>query len=943
MALFATAEQEYEKGCNLMKQKNTLKSAVDAFAKAEDKGFKKCKIEKFQAHCYLLEDYENLEARRTKLEIVCKEMNDCLMDTAFDDNSYKVLLCEVILGYQWNCIKYIERFLRESLFDNSSLFSEAELEKIGCWLLKETPDDLALNIRAAELGMSVGIKYCYDFYTQKNDTKQMTLYLAKILETKTISDQEKYRALSIMRRKYNVICSEENTTKYLGNCYSLIDDKIEEIPYSERLKSTLQLSCVPIEEKAQDLLRLGKLNLIEKYIGENANIPLVEYYRTVVPEITLEYFSEAEKLGNIEAGYYLAIIYGTGLLGNKDPEQAIRYLNSIINHFQNITEQKFKKSDSEWYDRVKNNIFDLHSILISIQESETAKRKASEIIGNAEIKTELERIDKEYAPQLSTWDYSSDFDQFMSRGEDLEYKILVFAGEDSLCKKYSGMLYKNYISNIRMESYDWVELDTTELNTEYFISNKLKRVKDIFYLKNGNLLRSKVVYFDKPYALIGGEGKSNDVIDRVIETAINVSRKENQKGSILILAGEEYKILEILDRIGLADYQYKVIRFHGYSADESLMLMKKDLAKRAISEEVYEKIREIIEYKNTNANRGINYELVKFIEKLIIQSNKREMMLSPSECQDERQKLASKIRKQLNVEFQTMSSLDSVNEELKKLIGLKNLKREIESLKYQTLLSEQRKKMGLKSQDLNMHFVFVGNPGTGKTTVARLFGKMFKELGILEVGHVVEVTRADLVAEYEGQTASKTRSVLERAKNGVLFIDEAYTLSYSNRKDGYGQEVIDELLKYMSDHKSEICVIVAGYPAEMDKFVNSNPGLKSRFQKTIAFQDYDDNELFDIFKKKCSDTDYSIELGVEEYIKKDLANLKCKEGFANARSVESYFDELKAALSEMVIKNHPEIEENPEEVVFTKEEMMTFTKELFSNCSKEDESKPLFF
>lgn len=215
---------------------------------------------------------------------------------------------------------------------------------------------------------------------------------------------------------------------------------------------------------------------------------------------------------------------------------------------------------------------------------------------------------------------------------------------------------------------------------------------------------------------------------------------------------------------------------------------------------------------------------------------------------------------------------DNGIEELNSLIGLSEVKQEIKSLTNFIRLNNARKEKGIPTQTLSYHLVFTGNPGTGKTTVARLLAHIFKELGILKKGHLVETDRSGLVAEYVGQTAVKTNKIIDSAIDGVLFIDEAYTLAQGDNQD-YGREAIATLLKRMEEDRSRLIVILAGYGDEMKNFIDSNPGLRSRFNRYINFPDYSADELFQIFQTYLDKQRYSLSDEAEAELRSYMSNV----------------------------------------------------------------------
>lgn len=231
-------------------------------------------------------------------------------------------------------------------------------------------------------------------------------------------------------------------------------------------------------------------------------------------------------------------------------------------------------------------------------------------------------------------------------------------------------------------------------------------------------------------------------------------------------------------------------------------------------------------------------------------------------------------------------------EELESLVGLTTIKEDVKELMAFVKIQKLRKDAGLKSVPVSLHLVFTGNPGTGKTTVARIIGRLYKQIGVLSQGQLVEVDRSGLVAGYVGQTALKTQEQIKKAMGGVLFIDEAYALA--QKDDAFGQEAIDTVLKAMEDHRDDLVVIVAGYTKPMEKFINSNPGLKSRFNKYFEFPDYTIDELEAIFNLNCKKYDYIVEEDAQKQIRARIVSRKMQrqDNFANAREVRNMFEDI---------------------------------------------------
>ncbi|MBO4952754.1 MAG: AAA family ATPase [Lachnospiraceae bacterium] len=250
-------------------------------------------------------------------------------------------------------------------------------------------------------------------------------------------------------------------------------------------------------------------------------------------------------------------------------------------------------------------------------------------------------------------------------------------------------------------------------------------------------------------------------------------------------------------------------------------------------------------------------------------------------------------QKERKKEFNTEMDIQALLKQLNELTGMQSVKTEINNMINLLKICKIRQENGLQTPPVTNHMVFLGNPGTGKTTVARILAKIYHGLGVLSKGHLVEVDRSGLVAGYMGQTSEKVTEVIEKAKGGILFIDEAYALANGQQGD-FGQEAIDILNKAMEDNRDDLIVIAAGYHDEMQDFLDANPGLRSRFNRTVEFPNYNADELLEIMCNRAKTLDYTLTVDAVNYVRDIFTHILAypPENFGNARSVRNYLDRV---------------------------------------------------
>ncbi|MDO9510636.1 MAG: AAA family ATPase [Bacteroidales bacterium] len=602
-----------------------------------------------------------------------------------------------------------------------------------------------------------------------------------------------------------------------------------------------------------------------------------------IPEKEMKAIKEADIYDMIANAYYINKQKHTSLFYYRLALKADKKNDFYKERIKEIEAWPESKTDSESSEPSKTTNT---AIEMPVANLELAMKELNELVGLSNIKNDIESLLKFIKIEKLR----------KERGLSSNSIALhsVFLGSPGTGKTtVARLLGKIFVSMGLLKKGHVIEVDRSGLVGEYIGHTAIKTNKAIDSALDG------ILFVDEAYSLAPEDG-GRDFGKEAIEALLKRMEDERER-LVVVVAGYTNEMKKFIEtNPGLQSRFSRYFTFEDYQPQELSEIFCRICGSKKynLHEEAIDKLGKYTDFLYSARTKAFGNARVMrnlFDEVVTIQSTRLAEMDTITD-EDLQLIVMEDIHAAISDEFveKEEESLEDIMAELNKMIGLDNIKKDIKTLVNHLKVEEMRRQKGLPANPITLHTVFTGPPGTGKTTVARCLGRIFKALKLLMRGHVVEVSRADLVGQYIGQTAPKTHTIIDRAEHGILFIDEAYTLTPSGIGNDFGQEAVDALLKRMEDDRDKLCVIVAGYPTEMHDFINSNPGLQSRFIRYFHFNDYNPDELIQIFQSMMKSKEFEVSSDALDTVHDHLAVLYSDrdKNFGNGRTVRNLIEKI---------------------------------------------------
>ncbi len=647
----------------------------------------------------------------------------------------------------------------------------------------------------------------------------------------------------------------------------------------------------------------GYTNEMRDFIDSNPGLQsrfnmFLEFEDYTVPEMVQMFKLTCDSKGYVVADDAWQAVINEMTKINRNKSQTFANGRDVRNFFEKVLKKQNVRisrldinslSEMDFMTISKEDIVEEEEIKQSSQNSALAA--LDRMIGLDSVKAEVYNLKKTIIAQKKLRD--------MGRNVESASMHMVFTGNPGTGKTTVARIIAKVFHEIGIIPTDkLVECDRATLVGQH-VGHTAPKTQAVIDSALGGVL-----FIVEAYALCPKDS-SRDFGQEAINTLLK-AMEDNRDNLIVIVAGYTKEMKDFIDtNPGLQSRFSLFMDFEDYTVAEMVQIFKYTCDSRGyvVSDDSWETVikemTKMINSKNENFANG--RDVRNFFEKVLKKQNVRisrlgingltEMDFMTIMKEDIADETEEENEDESGVE---QTSQKSALEELDGMIGLDSVKIEVLNLKKKIIAQKKLREMGRNVENASMHMVFTGNPGTGKTTVARIIAQVFHEIGVIPTDKLVECDRASLVGQYIGETAPKTQAVIDSALGGVLFIDEAYTLSPQDSPRDFGREAINTILKAMEDNRDNLIVIVAGYKKEMQDFLASNPGLESRFKYFIDFPDYIPDEMFEIFRSYCVKEQYEISEEAVPYLKEHFARMDAEKGekFGNGRDVRNYYERV---------------------------------------------------